>query len=109
MKKSDLFQKIVAFVIICFFFTAMNAFCKDAPQSNVKKDSYDYTGTVLRVGEGEIVVDDHILYISKSVVYHREGGGKGLVSKKINPGTRIGFKLDEKKEISDIWILKNKK
>ena len=73
---------------------------------HVSKPGCQYYGTVLRVGEDEIVVDDRLVKLSKNVVYHVSGGG--LFSKEIKKGAFIGFNLNDKKQITDIWIFKNK-
>ena len=72
----------------------------------VSKPGCQYYGTVLRVAEDEIVVDDRLVKLSKNVVYHVSGGG--LFSKEIKTGSFIGFNLNDKKEITDIWIFKKK-
>ena len=73
---------------------------------HVSKPGCQYYGTVLRVGEDEIVVDDHLLQLSERVVYHVSGGG--LFSKEVKEGAFIGFNLNKDKKITDIWIFKNK-
>jgi hypothetical protein len=73
----------------------------------IREVTYQNYGFVQRVGDGEIVVDDHLLKLAGSVVYHAPERG-GLVSKNIREGSQIGFNLNKKKEITDIWILKSK-
>jgi hypothetical protein len=102
------FRYSILLVLISFSIASTGAFCENASKVSPKKSSYKYAGTVLRAGDGEIVIDDHLIYFSKSVKYHKEGS-KGLISKNIAVGSRIGFNLDKDKKISDIWILKKKK
>lgn len=106
--KTNIIRKVVLLFVMLSFVISLDVFSKEAYSAPARELAYEYTGTVLRVGENEIVVDDHILYFSKFVKYHRTSG-KGLISKEIKAGTQIGFKLNDKKEISDIWILKKKK
>lgn len=68
--------------------------------------TYRHIGFVQRVGRDEIVVDDHLLKFAKNVSYHSTEPG-GLVSRQIKKGFQIGFNRNDKKEITDIWILKS--
>lgn len=69
--------------------------------------SYEKYGFVQRVAEDEIVVDDRLLKLAENVLYHAPESG-GLVSKNIKEGSQIGFNLNDKKEVTDIWILKKR-
>lgn len=73
----------------------------------LKSVSYENYGSVQRIAEDEIVVDDRLLKLAENVVYHAPESG-GLVSKNIKEGSQIGFNLNDKKEVTDIWILKKK-
>ena len=68
--------------------------------------SYTKYGVVQRVGDGEIVVNDHLLKLAGNVVYHTPEMG-ALASKNIKAGTQIGFNMNKKQEVTDIWIIKN--
>ncbi|MBU0993776.1 MAG: hypothetical protein KJ737_14880 [Proteobacteria bacterium] len=101
-------------IVLSLFVAAPMAICqekaKETKQTIVKqpkKPGYQNNGHVLRVGEDEIVVDDHLIKLAKQVNYHAPDGG-ALISKQMHEGAYIGFNLNDQKEITDIWIIKNK-
>ena len=97
----------VAILMISTTIPGINAFSDETSSNSgpLRGRTYTFIGRVDRVGAEEIVVDDHLLYFASSVVYHQEGGKGGLISKEIKAGQKIGFDLNDKKEITDIWIL----
>ncbi len=121
MKKMNHFKQgmsIIAYFVIIAFLISVSSVAmgtekggKNNQKGYVKPPmpevTYRHIGFVQRVGDNEIVVDDHLLKFARNVVYHAtEPGGK--VSRQIKEGFQIGFKRNENKEITDIWILKSK-
>ncbi len=76
-----------------------------------KKVSFDGGGRIDRVGKDEtgkdlMVINDRLRYLSPSVTYH--SGVSGFASpSQFRAGKRVGYLLNEKREITDLYLLDN--
>ena len=81
-----------------------------APKHNKVRVSFDGGGRIDRVGKDEtgdlMVINDRLRYLSPSVTYHSGVGGSASPSKFL-AGKRVGYLLNEKREITDLYFLGN--
>lgn len=67
-------------------------------------ESFQRTGTVDDIREGEIVVNDIQYVLGDSVVVHTLSEQKAPVSR-LRRGALIGYRLADNREIVEIWLL----
>jgi hypothetical protein len=65
-------------------------------------------GTIDWIKEGELIIEDTLMPISPSVDYFSQSNGLPAFPEEFQAGVFVGFRLDEKKEIIELWLLDNK-
>ena len=65
-------------------------------------------GTIDWIKEGELIIEDTLMPISPSVEYYSQSNGLPAFPDEFQAGVFVGFRLDEKKEIIELWLLDNK-
>jgi hypothetical protein len=80
------------------------------PKHKKVKVSFDGGGRIDRVGKDEtgdlMVINDRLRYLSPSVTYHSGEGGFASPSQ-FRAGKRVGYLLNKKREITDLYFLGN--
>ncbi len=64
-------------------------------------------GTIDWIKEGELIIEDTLMPISPSVEYYSQSNGLPAFPDEFQAGVFVGFRLDEKKEIIELWLLDN--
>ena len=64
-------------------------------------------GTIDWIKEGELIINDTLLPISPSVEYYSRSSGLPAFPEEFQVGAFVGFRLNEKKEIIELWLLDN--
>ena len=64
------------------------------------------TGTIDWIKEGELIIQDSLMPISPSVEYFQPNGLPAFPGE-FQVGVFVGFRLNEKKEIIELWLLNN--
>jgi hypothetical protein len=65
-------------------------------------------GTIDWIIEGELIIQDTLMPISPSVEYYSQSNGLPAFPGEFQVGVFVGFRLNEKKEIIELWLLDNK-
>ena len=65
-------------------------------------------GTIDWIKEGELLIEDTLMPISHSVEYFSQSNGLPEFPEEFQAGVFVGFRLNEKKEIIELWLLDNK-
>ncbi len=65
-------------------------------------------GTIAWIKEGELVIDDFLTPISPSVEYYSQSDGLPAFPEEFIIGTFVGFRLNEKNEIIELWLINDK-
>ena len=65
-------------------------------------------GTIDWIIEGELIIEDTLMPISPSVEYFSQSNGLPAFPEEFQAGVFVGFRLNEKKEIIELWLLDNK-
>ncbi len=65
-------------------------------------------GTICWIKEGELIIDDFLMPISPSVEYYSQSDGLPAFPEEFSIGTFVGFRLNAKKEIIELWLIKDK-
>ncbi len=65
-------------------------------------------GTIDWIKESELLIEDTLMPISPSVEYFSQSNGLPAFPEEFQAGVFVGFRLDEKKEIIELWLLDNK-
>ena len=65
-------------------------------------------GTIYWIKEGELIIDDFLMPISPSVEYYSQSDGLPAFPEEFSIGTFVGFRLNAKKEIIELWLIKDK-
>jgi hypothetical protein len=65
-------------------------------------------GTLNWIQEGELIINDTLMPISPSVEYFSQSNGLPAFPVEFQVGTFVGFRLNEKKEVIELWLLDNK-
>ena len=65
------------------------------------------TGTIDWIKEGELIIQDSLMPISPSVEYYSQSNGLPEFPGEFQVGVFVGFRLNEKKEIIELWLLNN--
>lgn len=66
------------------------------------------SGTITWIQEGELTINDTLLPISPSIEYFFQSNGLPAFPEEFQVGTFVGFRLNDKKEIIELWLLDNK-
>ena len=64
-------------------------------------------GTIDWIKEGELIIEDTLMPISPSVEYFSQSNGLPAFPEEFQVGVFVGFRLNEKKEIIELWLLDN--
>ena len=62
-------------------------------------------GLIQRIGAGEMVIGDMLLPISSSVTYYAAKTGDDAEPAEFKVGTSVGFRLNDKRAIIELWLL----
>ena len=65
-------------------------------------------GQINRIGEGDMLIDDLLMWISPSVEYYSQSSGLPAFPEEFSVGTFVGFRVNEKREIIELWLIKDK-
>ncbi len=65
-------------------------------------------GQINRIGEDDMLIDDLRMWISPSVEYYSRSNGLPAFQDEFSVGTFIGFRINEKREIIELWLIKDK-
>ncbi len=65
-------------------------------------------GTIDWIKEGELIIQDTLMPISPSVEYYSQSSGLPAFPEEFQAGVFVGIRLNEKKEIIELWLLDNK-
>ena len=65
-------------------------------------------GQINRIGEGVMLLDDLRMWISPSVGYYYQSNGLPAFPEDFSVGTFVGFRVNEKREIIELWLIKDK-
>ncbi len=68
----------------------------------------DGYGQINRIGEGAVLIDDLQMWISPSVEYYSQSDGLPAFQDEFSIGTFVGFRVNEKREIIELWLIKDK-
>jgi len=64
-------------------------------------------GQINRIGEGDMLIDDLRMWISPSVEYFSLSNGLPAFPEEFSIGTFIGFRVNERREIIELWLINN--
>ena len=64
-------------------------------------------GTIDWIKEGELIINDTLMPILPSVEYFSQSNGLPAFPEEFQAGTSVGYRLNEKKEIIELWLLDN--
>jgi len=73
--------------------------------SEALRQTFDDAGTIDRMGEGEIVLDDSLFRLAPAVRFYSERGIP-ITKSSFKPGMMVGCKLNAQGEIASLWIIK---
>ena len=62
-------------------------------------------GPIDRIEEGDVVITDILMPILSSVEYYSEPDGLPAFPEDFSVGTSVGYRLNEKREIIELWLL----
>jgi len=65
-------------------------------------------GTIDWIKEDELIIRDTLMPISPSVEYYSQSDGLPAFPEEFSIGTFVGFRLNAKKEIIELWLIKDK-
>lgn len=67
--------------------------------------AFDGTGTIDEVVQGGFIIDDRTFYMAKGCRF-RKASAFGLSASSFKKGSKVGFVLNQKRLISELWLLK---
>ena len=65
-------------------------------------------GQINRIGEGVMLLDDLQMWISPSVEYYSQSNGLPAFPEEFSVGAFVGYRVNEKSEIIELWLIKDK-
>ena len=66
------------------------------------------SGTIYWIEGSELIINDTLMPISPSVEYYSQSDGLPAFPEEFRVETFVGFRLNAKKEIIELWLIKDK-